>query len=36
MIALGVVFWAVGSLGRRQGLTGETELVSQQAVEGQG
>jgi amino acid transporter len=36
MIALGVVFWAVGSLGRRQGLTGETELVSQQAVDGQG
>jgi glutamate:GABA antiporter len=32
MIALGVVFWAVGSIGRRRGLTGETDLVSEQAA----
>ncbi len=31
MIAPGVVFWAVGSLDRRRGLTGETERVSEQA-----
>jgi len=30
MIALGVVFWAVGSRGRRRGLTGEIELVAEQ------
>jgi len=29
MIAVGVVFWAVGSLARRRGLTGETELVTE-------
>jgi hypothetical protein len=28
MIALGVVFWAVGSRSRRRGLTGETAPVS--------
>jgi len=32
MIAVGVIFWAVGSLGRRRGLTGETELVTEQAA----
>jgi amino acid transporter len=32
MVVVGVVFWAVGSLGRRRGLTGETELVSGQPV----
>ena len=32
MIALGVVFWAVGSVSRRRGLTGETELITEQAV----
>ena len=36
MIAVGVVFWAVGALGRRRGLTGETELVSGQAAGDQG
>jgi amino acid transporter len=36
MVAVGIVFWAIGSLGRRRGLTGETELVSEQAVGGQG
>jgi hypothetical protein len=29
MIAVGVVFWAVGALGRRRGLTGETALVTE-------
>jgi glutamate:GABA antiporter len=32
MIAVGVVFWAVGSLGRRRGLTGETELVTDRSA----
>jgi hypothetical protein len=32
MIALGVVFWAVGSVSRRRGLTGETELITEQAA----
>jgi amino acid transporter len=32
MVALGVVFWAVGSISRRRGLTGETELVTEQAA----
>jgi glutamate:GABA antiporter len=32
MVVLGVVFWAIGSLGRRRGLTGETELVTEQAA----
>jgi amino acid transporter len=32
MIAVGVVFWAVGALGRRRGLTGETALVTDQAA----
>jgi glutamate:GABA antiporter len=36
MVAVGIVFWAIGSLGRRRGLTGETELVSEQAGSGQG
>ena len=36
MIAVGVVFWAVGALGRRRGLTGETDLVSGQAAGDQG
>jgi hypothetical protein len=31
MIALGVVFWAVGSRSRRRGLTGETAPVSEPA-----
>jgi len=32
MVALGAVFWAIGTLGRRCGLTGETELVTEQAA----
>jgi amino acid transporter len=28
MVALGVVFWAIGALGRRRGLTGEAELTA--------
>jgi glutamate:GABA antiporter len=33
MIAVGVAFWAAGSLGRRRGLTGETELVTDRSAQ---